>query len=151
MNTDAKVLCKHADAIDRFDIQALRKIYETEITDYQSQAAILLKEALDEFDEKIGNDTLSFDAQEFRDVIVALRQYYQAHSIKSIDGSLFIPYRYLVPLNIVFNWSLQNLSSYYTDIGMVWSSFYIILIISFIYALYKKEQKLIIVTLTTLL
>lgn len=151
MNADAKLLCNHAEAIDSFDIQTLRKIYETEISDYNSQAAILLKEALDEFDEKVGNNTISFDIQEFRDSIVSLRQYYQAHSIQSNDWSLSIPYRYLVPLNIVFNWSLQNLSSYYTDIGFVWISFYIVLILSFIYALCKREQNLIVLSLTTLL
>ncbi len=33
---------------------------------------------------------------------------------------IYIPYRYLNIFNISFNWSLQNLSSYYTDIGMIW-------------------------------
>ncbi len=27
-----------------------------------------------------------------------------------------VPYAFLTPLNVIFNWSLQNLSSYYTDI-----------------------------------
>ena len=33
---------------------------------------------------------------------------------------VYLPYKYLNFFNITFNWSLQNLSSYYTDIGIVW-------------------------------
>ena len=82
---------------------------------------------------------------------MALRQYYQAHSIKSDATKIAIPYRYLVPLNITFNWSLQNLSSYYTDLGFVRVIFYLLFIISLCYALVKKDRELLVLTLTTLL
>lgn len=51
-----------------------------------------------------------------------------------------IPYKYLVPFNVVFNWSLQNESSYYTDIGIVWLLLFIITIFALIYSIFKKDK-----------
>jgi len=31
-----------------------------------------------------------------------------------------LPYKSIIPFNVTFNWSLQNLSSYYTDIWIIW-------------------------------
>ena len=31
-----------------------------------------------------------------------------------------LPYKLIIPFNVTFNWSLQNLSSYYTDIWIIW-------------------------------
>jgi hypothetical protein len=64
---------------------------------------------------------------EFRDQIVALRGYYQDHSMRTEFGKISIPYRYLVLFNVTFNRSLQNLSSYYTDIGFVWMLVFMLL------------------------
>ncbi len=61
-----------------------------------------------------------------------------------------IPYKYIVPLNITFNWSLQNLSSYYTDIGYIWLIVLIIILIGLIYSLLKRETKLSALLLATL-
>ena len=145
------MLCKHGDAVDTFDVKVLRNVYETQISNYDSQAAILLKEALDAFDEAGGDENAFYNPQEFRDYIVALRQYYQTHSIRSDEGGLSLPYRYIVPLNMVFNRSLQNLSSYYTDLGFVRIVLFIILIVSLPYALVKRDTMLINLSLTTLL
>ena len=62
-----------------------------------------------------------------------------------------MPYRYIVPLNIVFNRSLQNLSSYYTDIGFVRIVVFIVLLVVLPYAIVKKDKMLINLSLTTLL
>jgi hypothetical protein len=86
--------------------------------------------------------TGAINPTEFRDQIVALRQYYQNHIIYTQEGKIQIPYRYIIPLNVVFNWSLQNLSSYYTDIGFVWLFMMILIVMGFIYALIKKEKNL---------
>jgi hypothetical protein len=115
LNKEAKLLCANSEAIDNFEIQKLQSLYE-QLEDKTSQAAVLLQDALTAFNEHTGNVNAAYNPQEFRDYIVALRQYYQSHSIKSSENLLAIPYRYIIPLNIVFNWSLQNLSSYYTDI-----------------------------------
>jgi hypothetical protein len=87
----------------------------------------------------------------FHDEIVNLRQYYQSHSISSTEESINIPYRYLVPLNISFNRSLQNLSSYYTDIGFFWIIVYVFLLIALPYAIIKKDKILTSIALTTLI
>ncbi len=80
-----------------------------------------------------------------------MRQFYQSFAIKSSTESLAIPYRYLVPNNIIFNRSLQNLSSYYTDLGFAWILLFIILIVALPYAIVKKDKTLIALSLTTLI
>ncbi len=55
-----------------------------------------------------------------------------------------VPYKYLVPFNEVFNRSLQNLTSYYTDIWIIWLILFIILLYSIIYSLYMFFKWLII-------
>lgn len=94
--------------------------------------------ALAAYEEK-GSGTV-INPAEFRDQILALRQYYQDHSISTQAGKIAIPYRYLTPFNIVFNWSLQNLSSYYTDIGFVWLMIMGLLVLGFVYALSSPKR-----------
>lgn len=72
-----------------------------------------------------------------------LSTYYQEHSILTTPQGVNIPYRYLVPINAVFNWSLQNLSSYYTDIGLVWIFSLIALIWALLSSVTQLNKKLI--------
>jgi hypothetical protein len=51
---------------------------------------------------------------------------------------------------VVFNRSLQNLSSYYTDIGFVWILSFVLLIAGTIYSLFKRDEKLLILHIVTL-
>lgn len=64
---------------------------------------------------------------------------------KEVINSLLIdiPYNYLKVFNITFNWSLQNESSYYTDIGFVWLIVYFFVIIWFVYWLWNSNKLLI--------
>lgn len=154
LNHDAKVLCTNADVIDSFKIDDIRAIYENWIKDQTSEAWLLLKNAIDAYNSAKSEWKIWFwntNAQLFYDEIVAIRQYYQSHSISSNTESVNIPYRYIVPLNISFNWSLQNLSSYYTDIWFVWVIIYIVLLISLPYAIIKKDKLLTTISLTTLI
>ena len=155
LNNDAKVLCNNSSVIESFKIDDIRAIYENGIKQQDSEVWILLKEAIDAYDDAKKAGKLWFISSNnvslFYDEIVSLRQYYQSHSILSDSWSVYIPYRYLVPLNISFNWSLQNLSSYYTDIWFVWVIIYILLIIALPYAIVKKDKLLISVSLTTLI
>lgn len=155
LDHDAKVLCNNADVINEFKIDDLRAIYENWINDKNSEAWLLLKTAIDSYDEARATKKIWFVnsnlSSVFYDEIVNLRQYYQSHSISSDDDSVNIPYRYIVPLNISFNWSLQNLSSYYTDIGFVWVIVYILLIIILPYAIVKKDKILTTISLTTII
>lgn len=154
LNHDAKVLCENASVIDSFRIDDLRAIYENWINDKESEVGVLLKDAIDAYNEAKSEWKIWFwtsNSAVFHDEIVALRQYYQSHSIYSDSQSVNIPYRYIVPLNISFNWSLQNLSSYYTDIGYIWIIAYIFLLISLPYAIVKKNKILTALSLTTLI
>ena len=153
LNHDAKVLCNNADVIDNFRIDDLRAIYENWIKDKEWEAWVLLKQALDAYNKAKSEWKLWFwnNTAVFHDEIVNLRQYYQSHSISSTENSITIPYRYLVPLNISFNWSLQNLSSYYTDTGFLWVIIYVLLLIALPYAIVKKDKILTSIALTTLI
>lgn len=152
-NHDAKVLCNNADKINDFKIDDLRAIYENWINNQDWEASKLLKAAIDaydkaEFEWKIWS---SSNTDLFHEEIVKLRQYYQSHNILSTEESINIPYRYLVPLNISFNWSLQNLSSYYTDIWFFLIIIYLFLLIALPYAIIKKDKTLTSIALSTLI
>ncbi len=152
-NHDAKVLCDNAEIINSFKINDLRAIYENWIDNQDWEVGVLLKNAIDaydkaEFEWKIWS---SSNTDLFHEEVVNLRQYYQSHSISSTEDSVNIPYRYLVPLNISFNWSLQNLSSYYTDIGYFWIIVYMFLVVALPYAIVRKDKIITSITLTTLI
>ena len=154
LNHDAKMLCENSNVIDSFKIDDLRAIYENWIKNKESEAWIELKNAIDAYDQAKKEWKISFfnpNTSLFRSEIVALRQYYQSHTIRSESEALYIPYRYIVPLNISFNRSLQNLSSYYTDIGFIWIVLYIFLLIALPYAILKKDKLLTAIALTTIM
>jgi len=50
--------------------------------------------------------------------------------------NVHIPYDYLIPFTVTFNWYLQNKTSYYTDIGIIWLILWFILIISLFYSIF---------------
>jgi hypothetical protein len=90
-----------------------------------------------------------------KDIQKSLTDYIQGNVVqvtkdKNWYTSIAIPYAFLTPLNVIFNRSLQNLSSYYTDIGFVWILSLILLIAGTIYSIVKKEQKLLILHIVTL-
>ena len=153
LNHDAKILCNNADVINNFKIDDLRAIYENWIDNKEGEAWLLLKQAFEAYDNAKSEWRLWFwtNTSVFHDEIVNLRQYYQSHSILSTGNSINIPYRYLVPLNISFNWSLQNLSSYYTDIWFFWIIVYVFLLIALPYAIIKKDKNLTSIALTTII
>ncbi|MBS8121456.1 hypothetical protein [Candidatus Vampirococcus lugosii] len=68
----------------------------------------------------------------------------------SVDN-IHIPYKYLVPFNITFNWSLSNESSYYTDIGYIWLIILFTLIFAILYAIAKFDRYLLSILFVTLL
>lgn len=76
-------------------------------------------------------------------VFSELETYYQEHSILATANEVNIPYRYLVPINAVFNRSLQNLSSYYTDIGLIWIFILLLLIAGLSSSVLSLNKKLI--------
>ena len=90
-----------------------------------------------------------------KDIQKSLTDYIQGNVIqvsKDNNGytSIAVPYAFLTPLNVIFNRSLQNLSSYYTDIGFVWILSFVLLLAGTIYALFKKDEKLLLLHIVTL-
>lgn len=140
INTDAKLLCENKYAVDAFDVKYLKQVFIK--LDKNGTAYEILSWALKAFEAKWYKEW-AYNPLEFKDYTVALRQYYQNHSIKTESGKISIPYRYVVPFNVVYNRSLQNLSSYYTDIWFVWMIMFIFIILSLIYWFMKKEKNLI--------
>jgi hypothetical protein len=70
-----------------------------------------------EWQQKLSGATDLFAQQT---IIKAIATYIESNTIKKTSDAIYVPYKLLVPFNVTFNWSLQNLSSYYTDIGFVW-------------------------------
>ena len=66
----------------------------------------------------------------------------QVSNDKAGKTVIAVPYAFLTPLNVVFNRSLQNLSSYYTDIGFIWILSFILLIAGTISSIYNKQKEL---------
>ncbi len=132
-NSSAKVLCEYQDEIDQGNIQKLEEIEALWLLKPWSEAEEILQNTLENYKEN--PDTL-------RDGVVDLRQYYQNHSVYTEKWKIQVPYRYIVPLNITFNRSLQNLSSYYTDIGFIWMFMFIFTIFALIYSIINKDKKL---------
>lgn len=66
------------------------------------------------------------------------------------NAEVYFPYKFLHFFNITFNRSLQNLSSYYTDIGIVWMILIIITMIGLVYGLVQRERIVIMIHIVTL-
>jgi hypothetical protein len=96
------------------------------------------------------NLSLNIVKQKFSNDILDISQYYQSKSIKFSEDKLYWPYQYLVPLNISYNRSLQNLSSYYTDIGFVWLIMWFLVLLGFIYSILTKNRLLFSLTLSNI-
>lgn len=143
LNTDAKILCQNKDKIQLFDLEVLMAL--SDLLDKDSEAKVLVDKAVAAYTEKYGEPQWPFYAQpgEFNDEINALVQYYEDHSVFVGNDIIQIPYRYLIPFNITMNRSLQNLSSYYTDIWFVWLIFFILTVLTWIYAILFRKKKLI--------
>ena len=131
INRDAKLLCKNAKAIANFNIITLQSL-QKQVKQW-GQAYEILSGVLAVYQQQSSGTIVN--PAEYRDEIMALQQYYQVHAIFTEQWTIHIPYRYLVPFNVVFNRSLQNLSSYYTDIGFVWLSILCLLVVGLIYTL----------------
>lgn len=147
LNSDAKVLCNNQTAISIYDENVLKTI-ETELKE-DWDVKIILEETFDYADELRENGSV-VNSNSMADYILKLEEYYKDHSIYTQANAINIPYRYIIPLNIVFNWSLQNRSSYYTDIGFVWLIFMWLVAVWWIVSLFKKDCKFFALTTATI-
>jgi len=148
-NKGAKLLCANKSAVDTFDVEILKSLL-SQIPE-KSEAYSILHWTLDSFEEQGFATHDPQLAKLMRDEVVELRQFYQSNSILTKVDGLNVPYRYIVPLNIVYNRSLQNLSSYYTDIGFVWLFAFVFIILALIHSLIRKNNQLAVLNVVTLI
>jgi hypothetical protein len=66
------------------------------------------------------------------------------------DKEIYVPYKFLNFFNITFNRSLQNLSSYYTDIGIMWLLLIFFSLYGLIYGIVEKKSSLVAINVVTL-
>jgi len=139
-NSSAKILCENKDIIDNGNIWALKNLDTSGVLKAWSEPDLILKDLISNFDE---------NPNTLRDWVVVLRQYYQNHTVYTEKWKIQVPYRYIVPLNITFNRSLQNLSSYYTDIGFIRIFMFIFTLFALIYSIIKKDRRLFALSMST--
>lgn len=130
-NSSARFLCKNKDYINAGNVEKLEEILKSGKIKAWSPAEELIIKTLDEYKE---------NPDSLRTNIVNLKQYYENHSIYTQKWKINVPYRYIIPWNITFNRSLQNLSSYYTDIGFIWMFVFIFTAFGLIYSIIRKTK-----------
>jgi hypothetical protein len=100
---------------------------------------------------------------EYREDLLALDGIMQGESMKVVEKTsqdtqgqsftykeAYLPYKYLNFFNITFNRSLQNLSSYYTDIGIVWLLLIFLSVIWLLYGIVQRERFLVAIHVVTI-
>ena len=143
-NKDAKLLCDNADKfhseINKENLQALLDKMKPDGVVYQEVKSVLDDEIVSEYPANIVPADITFAQRK------KLKDAYQHRTVfRTPQDSIFIPYRSLVPLNVIFNWSIQNPSSYYTDIGFFWIITLVLLIIGVIYAIARRQYQLFVI------
>ena len=131
LNQDALLLCRNRDKLNTPSLANLTTLKNL-FTNHTGKVKNLIESGFN----------LSWTTT-LDNVFSDLSTYYQEHSILTTPQGVNIPYRYLVPINAVFNWSLQNLSSYYTDIGLIWIFALVGLVGTLCYSLNILNKKLI--------
>lgn len=149
LNSWARTLCKNKEVIYRFDINGFKNIIQK--LDQNTKPYELINNAILAYENKYWSEAKVVNPNEFSDEILAIKHYTEAHSVKVESNKVLVPYRYIVPLNIVFNWSLQNLSSYYTDIGFIWGLAFLFIIWALVYAIVQKDKNLLALTSSTII
>lgn len=84
------------------------------------------------------------------DNIRDIQSFYQDRAIKVSNNVVSVPFRFLTPFNVSFNWSLQNLSSYYTDIWFIWLITLFLIVVWLVYSIVIYDRFLIWISLVTI-
>lgn len=86
-----------------------------------------------------------------QDAVKMIEEYFRSRTVSTTSDSVSIPYRWLVPANITFNRSLQNRSSYYTDIGVIRLPALLIVLMGLLWGVLIHDRKIIALTGATVL
>ncbi len=116
-------------------VQELQNLYN-KLDDQSKLKQILSKMDFSSFDNFIQKNANAYI--EYQNYINSITFYMLE---KNNSGYVYnIPYKFLVPFNVTFNWSIQNLSSYYTDIWFVWLLLWFLVVLAFIYSLFVGNR-----------
>ncbi len=136
--TDAQYLCMNYATLQKWDVAVITKILSgapqnNRVVDWKNQLELSKN-----------------DAFATQTTIKKITTYVESNAILKQDNITYIPYKLLVPFNVTFNWSLQNLSSYYTDVGIMWLIGLWLVILWLLYWILLRKKPLVIISVITL-
>jgi len=147
-NDTAKILCETEQQWNSKDAQQIRSVQER--IDTNDEAYTLLGQLIDMSAGDASGTVLAQQA----DIITKLDGLMQNNSVRVVEEgdmkTIYFPYRYLNIFNITFNRSLQNLSSYYTDIGVIWLLLIVSSVLGLVYGLVRRQRVLSAMSMVTL-
>ncbi len=156
-SSDAVALCETEEDRKSFTLDRLITVQNK--LDSEGTAFSLIEKLKD----WVGTASAAELTSTYRPDILALEWIMQGESMKIIEKTTqdengesftykeaYLPYKYLNFFNITFNWTLQNLSSYYTDIGIVWLLLICLSVVWLLYWIIQRERFLITIHVVTL-
>ncbi len=129
-NSLAKYLCNNRSELESFWLWDLESLLQDFDSPSQQRFLKWVDKSIAEW--SLFASDLPSQFTTYRQKRVVLRQ----------NWRLSVPYRYIIPFNVVQNRSLQNESSYYTDIWFIWLISLCLLVIAFLYSLLVRDRKL---------
>lgn len=128
---DARWLCMKIDDINNWTKESVVTLLEQQPVVNDSPIIGLLDRL------KKSSDTFQ-ETRIKRDIVT----YVQSNTFIVWAKGISIPYKFLVPFNVTANWSLQNLSSYYTDIWIIWLLWFFIALLWVLYWTITRNKQL---------
>ncbi len=174
-SSSANKLCSQKDILytqDKWKIQDIKNEFDEWSTEYEKLDGLLqtwfdnssvtnwYEDKLSDIQDHIEDTVITVEnvcivASEDQEVPEDCRNIYIGEGLEKdqmqYQKDVSIPYNYLVPFNLVFNWSLQNESSYYTDVGYIRLILLIFVFMSLIYSIIVFDKFLIWVSWVTIL
>jgi len=149
---DAVTLCEMEEDRKSFSLDRLTSVQQKL---RQDGPAFTFIDALKKW---VNSASVSELSSTYRQQLLALEWIMQGESMriaqKTTDSltynEVYLPYKYLNFLNITFNRSLQNLSSYYTDIGIIWLLLIVFTVVWLLYGIIQRERFLITIHVVTI-
>lgn len=128
---DARWLCMQTEAISTWSKESVIWLLEQQPVVSWSPIIWLLASLKDT------NDSF-LESRIKRDIVT----YIQSNTLIVGTKGISIPYKLLIPFNVTANWSLQNLSSYYTDIWIMWLLGLFIALLWVVYWIISRNKQL---------
>lgn len=139
VNKSAKIICENKNTITTLLDKAW---FESFLSKFESWS---------EWYTLVSDIIKNYDQERVSDYQKSLTDFWTDKVIYKDGTDVLIPYKTIVPLNVTFNRSLQNLSSYYTDIGIIRLVLQIMLVLGLIYGILSRNKLLRTVNLTAII